>query len=263
MSEHLRSLVQRAYDFLDDGDPEMALDAADEAVEGWPGSGEAWLVKGLALADGGEEEPAMACFERACALQPDLVDAYYARVEALLDRGLAEEALEVADEALSVDTASAVAHHARGLVLTQLDRMVEADESFRRAAAIDPEAYFPPFRLKREDFDRAAEEVLASLPSRFRQHLRNVEVAVEDVPGPDLLEEGLGHDLLGLYQGQTIHAGDWEMPGRILLFQRNLENISCDRDEILKEIRDTVLHEVGHHLGMEEDDLLEIEQGEP
>jgi predicted Zn-dependent protease with MMP-like domain len=87
-----------------------------------------------------------------------------------------------------------------------------------------------------------------------------VEVAVEELPGRKLLREGgIEHDILGLYQGATIQSGDWGFPDRITLFQRNLENISPDRETLVKEIRGTELHEVGHHLGMDEDHLEEIE----
>ena len=88
----------------------------------------------------------------------------------------------------------------------------------------------------------------------------HLEVGVEDVPSSELIAEGLEFDLLGVYIGATAESDDWDFPDRVVLFQRNLENISPDRDTLLAEIRDTLLHEVGHHFGMDEETLREIEE---
>ncbi len=182
------------------------------------------------------------------------------RVVRFLDRAKFGDAQRLAEQVLRRSSDSADCHYALGLVLTQLDRIPEADRAFARAAELCPEDYFLPYRLQREEFERLVEEVLASLPTEFGRHLENVEVAVEEVPSRKLLREGgIEHDILGLYQGATIQSGDWDFPDRITLFQRNLENISPDRETLVKEIRGTVLHEVGHHLGMDEDHLEEIE----
>ena len=116
-----------------------------------------------------------------------------------------------------------------------------------------------PFRLDGPAFDHAVEQVLLSLPARFREYLQNVEIGVEEAPTRELVAEGLEFDLLGVYIGETAGADDWDFPDRVVLFQRNIENISPDRETLLSEIRDTLLHEVGHHFGMDEDTLREIE----
>ena len=79
------------------------------------------------------------------------------------------------------------------------------------------------------------EGVLASLPTEFASYLQNVEVAVEAAPCRDLLqEEDIEHDLLGFYQGDTIQNSEWGLPDRIVLYQRNLENISSDRASLIR-----------------------------
>jgi len=149
------------------------------------------------------------------------------RVVRFLDRAKFGDAQRLAEQVLRRSSDSADCHYALGLVLTQLDRIPEADRAFARAAELCPEDYFLPYRLQREAFERVVEEVLASLPTEFGRHLENVEVAVEEVPGRKLLREGgIEHDTLGLYQGATIQSGDWGFPDRVTLFQRNLENIS-------------------------------------
>ena len=181
-------------------------------------------------------------------------------VSRLLDRARFGDAQRTAEDALRRVPDSADSHYALGLVLIQLDRTAEADRAFARAAELQPAEYFLPYRVERVEFERLVEGVLATLPGEFNRHLENVEVAVEDVPQRDLLREGeVEHDILGLYQGDTIQGSAWDFPDRILLFRRNLENISPDRETLVKEIRATVLHEVGHHLGMDEDHLDQLE----
>ena len=183
------------------------------------------------------------------------------RVAQFLDRGEFGDALRAAKVAVAKTPTRAESHYSLGLVLTQLDRIPEADRAFACAAELQPADYFLPFRVERSEFEGLVEGILVSLPAEFARHLQNVEVAVEASPEQDLLREGeIEHDLLGFYQGETIRDSEWSFPDRIILFQRNLENISPDRATLVKEVRDTVLHEVGHHLGMDEDQLEEIEK---
>ena len=178
----------------------------------------------------------------------------------LLEAGRALDALEAADAAAAIDDGIAVVYELRAMALTHLDRIDEADRAFRRAAELDPEEFFEPYRLDGSEFDAIVEKILTGLPRKFRDWLTNVEVAVDDVPSPELIADGLEFDLLGVYIGSTAESDDWGFPDRVLLFQRNLENISPDRETLIAEIRDTLLHEVGHHFGMDEETLRQIEE---
>jgi predicted Zn-dependent protease with MMP-like domain len=185
----------------------------------------------------------------------ELVESAFAR----LAEGRAEDALSQADAILIRDDALADAHAIRALALTMLVRIEQSDAAFDRAAELDPDEYFRPYRLDENDFDAAVEEVLSRLPRKFRDYLENVEIGVEEVPSPELIADDTEFDVLGVYVGATAISDDWDFPDRVVLFQRNLENISPDRETLLSEIRDTLLHEVGHHFGMDEDALREIE----
>jgi len=220
---------------------------------------EALYLAASALYELGEHEEAGDVCARALALEelPEL-----RHLEALLElsRAEPEKALAAAGRAIELDPESAEGHHALGLSFTQLGRIEEADSAMARAAELDPESYFRPFRLSAEDFDEVVDEALAELPEEFEGHLENVEMAVEDVPDTALVKEGLEFDLLGLYQGSTIQSGGWDFPDRVLLFQHNLENISPNRESLIEEIRDTVYHEIGHHMGMDEEAVREAEE---
>lgn len=220
---------------------------------------EALLLTVSALYELGEHEEARVVCAEALAQEET---AELRQLEALLHLQQAEpeKALAPALRSVELDPELAEGRHSLALVLTQLGRVEEADAAFARAAELEPDRYFVPERLRTAEFDDVVEEALGELPEEFDRFLENVEVAVEDVPAPELVREGIEFDLLGLYQGGTIQSEAWDLPDRVLLFQRNLENVSPDRETLIEEIRDTVFHEVAHHMGMDEDEVRESEE---
>ena len=106
-------------------------------------------------------------------------------------------------------------------------------------------------------------EALDSLPSEWQQMLAQVVVLVEevasaeDLSGVRMLPEE-GDDLLGLYVGVPLTertAFDEGLPDRIMIYRRPILGICRNREDVLREVRHTVLHELGHHFGLDEDDL--------
>jgi predicted Zn-dependent protease with MMP-like domain len=113
-------------------------------------------------------------------------------------------------------------------------------------------------RIPRETFDHLVEAAIASLPQEYARWLDEVPVIVEDrptaadlkgLPGPED-DEG---DPVGMYIGRAGSLG--ELPPRVMLYREPLME-ACDTEEQLaQEIRRTLLHEFGHHVGLAEDDL--------
>jgi predicted Zn-dependent protease with MMP-like domain len=116
-------------------------------------------------------------------------------------------------------------------------------------------------------FDRLVDRALAGIPEPFRAALGEVAIALEDEPTDDqLLDNGLTLDdsMYGLYEGvpRTAYAADWAMsPNRITLFQVPLEEDFPDAAELEDEVRRTVIHELAHHLGIDDDRLDELGAG--
>lgn len=120
--------------------------------------------------------------------------------------------------------------------------------------------------MRRAAFRRLVSEALEDLPVEFMEKLNNLEVVVEDLPTPDqqaLLECDTGEELLmGLYEGTplTERTTDFtSLPDRITLFQDNIEAACGTDEEIREEVRKTVLHEIAHHFGMEDERLYELD----
>lgn len=118
-----------------------------------------------------------------------------------------------------------------------------------------------------DDIGRIGEAVLDELPEPFRGHVLGVPIRVEDFPDDETVREmelESPFDILGLYRGVPIgHDVDLGPPrssvDMIFLYRRPILDRWSEGDLTLEEIvRDTLLHEIGHHLGMDEDDLARI-----
>jgi predicted Zn-dependent protease with MMP-like domain len=115
--------------------------------------------------------------------------------------------------------------------------------------------------MKREHFVKVVEETLDSLPQEFRSRIRNVAVLVEDVP-PHQPSPRSGQQrrlLLGIFHGvPTTKKSIFDLPigpDHIVLYQKNIEAVCSSEAEVRKQIRLTVIHELGHYFGMDENQL--------
>lgn len=114
-----------------------------------------------------------------------------------------------------------------------------------------------------EQFERIVDEALAALPAPFAQRIENVAVVVRPEPtAADLEEAGLapGEELFGLYVGVPLtdrHDYHMVLPDRILLFQGPHER-HFERDALVEEIQRTVVHEIAHYFGIDDDRLHEL-----
>lgn len=114
------------------------------------------------------------------------------------------------------------------------------------------------------EFDQAVQAALDGIPDEFRAYLDNVMVEVRGRPDASLLaEHEETEDLLGLYVGVPLEDKGPDraappLPDRILIFRDNLCEVCETREELTEEIRITVLHEIGHHFGLDEDRLADL-----
>ena len=121
------------------------------------------------------------------------------------------------------------------------------------------------FSVRRGAFEKMVKGAMETLPQELRDQLENVAFIVEDEPSdlPDEWEED-DRDLLGLYHGVSRkNRGFWygnALPDRILIYRRPLERISSSLQELEENIRQTVIHEVGHYFGFDEEELEELEE---
>ena len=118
--------------------------------------------------------------------------------------------------------------------------------------------------MKREHFVKVVEEALDSLPQEFRSRICNVAVLVEDMPPnqPSPLSGQQRRLLLGIFHGvPTTKKSIFDLPtgpDHIVLYQRNIEAGCSSEAEVREQIRLTVIHELGHYFGMDENQLKDV-----
>jgi len=118
--------------------------------------------------------------------------------------------------------------------------------------------------MKREYFVKVVEEALDSLPGEFRSRIRNVAVLVEDKP-PNQPSARWGQQrrlVLGIFHGvPTTRKSIFDLPtgpDYIVLYQKNIEAVCSSEAEVREQIRLTVIHELGHYFGMDENQLKDV-----
>ena len=120
-----------------------------------------------------------------------------------------------------------------------------------------------------QEFEAMADAAFAALPAEFRALCDGLVIRVEDFPADDVLDEmacETEFDLLGLFQGRGVGQREGapytgEMPNMIWLYRRPILDYWADHEETLGAIVTHVLvHEIGHHFGLSDEDMEEIER---
>lgn len=106
--------------------------------------------------------------------------------------------------------------------------------------------------------DEEVKRLIRELPPAVRSQVSDIPIVFEKVPARDLVRDGLDPDLLGLFVGDPFpEPGRDPIPAEILLFLLNLwDEAAGDEAEYRKQVRITLLHEIGHFLGLDEDGLI-------
>ncbi|WP_044889064.1 metallopeptidase family protein [Myxococcus hansupus] len=221
------------------------------------------VLEGMGLNQVGECRAALESLDAALGHLPSSPDAQVERGFALFELCRFDEAKAALDKVLTEAPDEAWAHQYLGLMAERRGDAKEAQRRFAKAQALAPKEFFPPVELGEAEFDRAVEDAVKALPRHAKQYLDNVTIAVEDLPADeDLLAEDppLSPSILGVFRGLAVgersvtNAFD-HVPASIVLYQKNLERFARSREELIEQIGITVMHEVGHLMGLDEDDL--------
>jgi predicted Zn-dependent protease with MMP-like domain len=114
-----------------------------------------------------------------------------------------------------------------------------------------------------EEFEALVRQAVDGLPDQYRRLLKNVAVVVEPEPSQEVLDEmdmESEDDLLGLYSGTTRDAESFfdpggHLPAKISIYRGPILRLCRTPEEVVEEVRDTVVHEIGHHFGLDDEEM--------
>ncbi len=220
------------------------------------------VLEAQALNDLGRSDEALGRIEVALRLAPGRGDALHEKGVALFDLSRFDEAKTVLARAIAVQPEDAYSHQMMGLTLEQLGDRKTAARELSRAVALAPKELAPPVRVTPAEFRAEIDAIVDKLPAARRARVRAVKIEIVDLPDPaDLaaVKPPFPPTILGLYRGpvgkgpHVLRTAD--EPPSIVLYRKNLERAVKTRAELFEQIRDTLLHEIGHLEGLDEDDL--------
>jgi predicted Zn-dependent protease with MMP-like domain len=221
-------LVREALELLDAERLDAAAKNLVEARSIAPSDGSVLAALGELAWARGELDAALEHLRAAVAADPELADAHYAIARLHHDAGQLALAVPHDVQVLRLDAA---AHRRAGL------------GSRRHLAMIE----------------EAAVRTLEELPEPFASRLRDVPIVLEPRPSQAIVEEGFDPRALGLFEGPDDFGrrslAVAERPSRIVIFFANLLDAFADDDELLEQVEVTLLHEIGHFFGLDEDQV--------
>jgi predicted Zn-dependent protease with MMP-like domain len=117
--------------------------------------------------------------------------------------------------------------------------------------------------ISAEAFAKLVQQAIADLPPPYAKLMESIAVVVEEEPPQDVIEDlelDSADDLLGLYQGQSLAADSFFRPGgeappRISIYRGPIVRLCETPEEVVQEVYDTVVHELGHHVGLDDDEM--------
>ena len=222
-----------------------------------------WLLAGMAENDLGQNRTALSHLDRALAAFPDDPDAVYERGVALYELCRFEEAQRAFERTLKLAPDDPWALHQLGLVAEQKGEAARAEELFARARRQEPEAFPPDLPVDAAEFRAEVDRILASLSPEDRRALEeSAPLEIRDLPDlADLraVDPPLSPAILGLYRGppedEPCDAGEGPRCRSVVLYRKNLIRFAHDRAELDEQLRITLLHELGHLRGEDDDQL--------
>jgi len=220
------------------------------------------LVAGMAENDLGRSHLALPHLDRAAAALPDDPDAVYEKGVALFELCRFDEAQRAFERALALAPDDPWSLHQLGLLAERRGEDRRATALLAKARTLAPRDFEPDLQVSPAEFKAEVDSALASLPVEERRALRSVPIEIQDLPdSADLLavRPPLSPSILGLFRGpsedEACTPADGPRCRTIVLYRKNLLRFARDRRELSEQVKVTLLHELGHLHGLDDEQL--------
>jgi tetratricopeptide (TPR) repeat protein len=223
-------------------------------------------VAAMALNDVGRNTEALERAEFVLTRAKEDPEASFERAVALFELCRFVDAKQAFLKILSDESRSAHAHYHLGLLFEREGKNAEAEKHFSKALSAAPEHFWSPVMLPQSEFEKEVDGIVAQLEESVRKDLEGVPIAVEDIPAEEDLTTGeppLSPTILGLFRGPPLQeACTAENPAEprkpcrsMVVYRKNLGRAVKTKEELVQQIKVTLLHEVGHLRGEDDGEL--------
>ncbi len=263
-NDGIEALLDDAENAVQDGSPEAALDLCDRVHRLAPNHPGAWFVRGDALRSMGLIAEASESYRAAALARPDHASSWASHALSALETLNVADAEGSAFRAIREDPRSPEGWWALGLIREWKNDDQGAQRALLHARWLDPRGYPLPPSLSDAEIEDIVGDCLRSLHADIRDYLMNVAILLEEVPTEEVLRgydpPASPLDLLGYFSGASLmersSEAPWSnLPPTIVLYRRNLQRAARSRDDLVEQLCITVFHEIGHFLGLSEEDL--------
>lgn len=218
------------------------------------------LLSAMAFNDLGQSKDALDRAEKVLEIDKKSAEARYERAVALFELDRFADAKAAFLPMLQDEDRAAHANYHLGLLLEREGKLKEAEEHLAKAHELSPDDFPEPVMLSQQEFAAEVKKAVSELPTDMQRDLKGIPVTPEEIPkDADLLsgDPPLSPAILGLFRGPSLGEAcqpeDGDPCRSVVLYRKNLGRAVKSREELLEQIRVTLLHEVGHLRG--EDDF--------
>jgi predicted Zn-dependent protease with MMP-like domain len=257
-------LLDQAEAALDEGDAETTLRLCDAVERQSPGHPGAAFVRGDALRALGQLEAAADAYQQAALARSDHTMSWSALALARFELLEIEQSARAVSRALREDPRNPEAWWVRSLIQEWNGDLNGARRARLHARWLNPHDFPLPPSLTDDEIETIVSDCIESLHPQLQEYLASVAILLDDLPDESLLRKYdppmSPLELLGHFSGYSLMGRSFDdpwsnIPPSIVLFRQNLERYSAHREELIEQLRITVFHEVGHFLGLDEDDV--------
>lgn len=267
---NVESLLDEAEAALEAGEPEQALSLCNKVLSLAPSHPGAQFVRGDALRTMGDLPEAADAYRSAALIQPDHAASWASLAFTSFELLDFDEARRAVSRSLRESPRNPEAWWVRSLLQEWRGDFAGAQRSLAHAQWLDPVGFPMPPTLTDQEVERLVAVAISRLPPSLSGLLTNVPIILDEIPSIDVLLQyhppASPLEVLGYFSGSDVLEKStdepWnQIPATLILFRRNLTRTSSDRSHLINQIRYTLSREVGHFLGLADDDLKPRDEG--